>query len=424
MLTTNITSLKNKRSEEVNEVLSNMPAWMTKWGVIVIIFLIGAFVGAGYFVKLPDFIGGEVILTTKVPPASIISRSNGKVVLMVKDGQFVKSGERLGLIQNTANTDDMFGLIDKLEVIEDKLLDSYDLNLKQFDYVENLNLGEVQNAYQRYCKAVRVYQSFQENDLYRKQKAEIESEIAYTKKIISYLEKYAFKQQQYKEKSSKVLDPVFGESEKVEGAVDYSEINLEKVTSDNKINMIQYKMRVSQLNSKLAEIDFEEGLKLQQLRIELEESFKILKNQINMWENRYLLVTPFDGTVSFYKIWNDYQFVTAGEEVMAVLPQNNNILGKMIVPAMGAGKVKVGQPVMIKLFDYPHDEYGILEGKVQSISKQSREKKYVIDVKIENDLLTSYGKKIEFKQEMGGRAKVIVKDLRLYERLFKDLMKF
>jgi len=424
MLATNTASLKNKRSEEVNEVLSNMPAWMTKWGVIVIILLVGAFVGAGYFVKLPDFIGGEVILTTKVPPASIISRSNGKVVLMVKDGQFVESGEKLGLIQNTANTQDMFGLIDKFEEIEDKLLNSDELDIKHFDYAENLSLGEVQNAYQRYSKAVRVYQSFLENDLYRKQKAEIKSEIAYTEKIISYLEKYASKQQQYKEKSSKVLDPVFGESEKVKGSVDYSDINLEKVTSDNKINIIQYKMRVSQLNSKLAEIEVEEGLKLQQLRIELEESFKILKNQVNMWESRYMLVTPFDGTVSFYKIWNNYQFVSAGEEVMAVLPENNDILGKMIVPAAGTGKVNVGQPVMIKLFDYPHDEYGTLEGEVQSISKLSREKKYVIDVKIGNDLLTSYGKKIEFKQEMGGRAKVIVEDLRLYERLFKDLMKF
>lgn len=39
-------------------------------------------------------------------------------------------------------------------------------------------------------------------------------------------------------------------------------------------------------------------------------------------------------------------------------------------------------------------------------------------VSIPPELITSYGKKIKFKQEMLGQAEIITEDLRLVERIF------
>ncbi len=43
---------------------------------------------------------------------------------------------------------------------------------------------------------------------------------------------------------------------------------------------------------------------------------------------------------------------------------------------------------------------------------------YVIDVELPKVLVTSYGKTIDFKQEMRGSAEIITEDLRLIERFF------
>ena len=47
----------------------------------------------------------------------------------------------------------------------------------------------------------------------------------------------------------------------------------------------------------------------------------------------------------------------------------------------------------------------------------------MIDVSLPKKLITSYNKKIDFKQEMRGTAEIITEDLRLIERFFYQLTK-
>lgn len=49
-----------------------------------------------------------------------------------------------------------------------------------------------------------------------------------------------------------------------------------------------------------------------------------------------------------------------------------------------------------------------------------------MDVSLPEELVTSYGEKIGFKQEMAGTADIVTEDLRLIERFFyqlKDIFK-
>ena len=72
--------------------------------------------------------------------------------------------------------------------------------------------------------------------------------------------------------------------------------------------------------------------------------------------------------------------------------------------------------------NYPSDEYGELNGNIAYISPvPNQDGKYLIDVGIDKKLETSYGKKIPFRQEMKGNAKIITEDLRLIERFFYQL---
>ena len=153
------------------------------------------------------------------------------------------------------------------------------------------------------------------------------------------------------------------------------------------------------------------------------QSFFYLKKAIKDWEKQYALISSINGKVSFLSFWSKNQTVKTGELIFTIIPsEGNTFIGKIKAPAANSGKIKKGQIVQIKLLNYPSDEFGELNGKVKSISQIPDEKgNYLINVELPQDLKTTYGKIISFRQEMKGTANIVTEDLRLIERFFYQL---
>ena len=146
----------------------------------------------------------------------------------------------------------------------------------------------------------------------------------------------------------------------------------------------------------------------------------ILENPVNI--TTYTFLSPFDGVVSFANIWAANQSVVSGERVMSVLPANvEKIIGRMEIPVAGAGKIGVGQQVLIKLDNYPFMEFGIIKGVITSISLIPVNNAYVAVVELPDGLLSNYGNVIPFNQEMGGAASIILEDMSLFERFLQPI---
>ena len=158
------------------------------------------------------------------------------------------------------------------------------------------------------------------------------------------------------------------------------------------------------------------------------QSFTQLKKAINDWEMLYVLQSSIKGQVSFMQIWVENQTITSGEQVFIIVPTDSkNYIAKLKAPAQNSGKIKVNQDVNIRLANYPDREFGIIKGKIKSISlTPDKEGNLLIDVSLPNGIATSYDKKIVFHQEMSGTADIITEDLRLLERLlyqFRDVFR-
>jgi hypothetical protein len=87
------------------------------------------------------------------------------------------------------------------------------------------------------------------------------------------------------------------------------------------------------------------------------------------------------------------------------------------------GKASVGQKVIIKLDDYPYQEFGMLEGKVQSLDPSLNVKFYRVMVSLPAGLKSTYKQNFTFKTEMIGSAEIVTADLRLIERVFYGFRK-
>ena len=96
------------RSEEVQEIMGQVPPWILRWGITVMAGLLALAFGLCWFFKYPQSLEAEVTLTTSTPPAELHARSSGQLAFVaVTDKQLVKAGEVLSMIRNTAEFRDM-----------------------------------------------------------------------------------------------------------------------------------------------------------------------------------------------------------------------------------------------------------------------------------------------------------------------------
>jgi hypothetical protein len=113
--------------------------------------------------------------------------------------------------------------------------------------------------------------------------------------------------------------------------------------------------------------------------------------------------------------------VTAGRQVFLIVPETSRLIGRMSVSQGGAGKIRPGQKVRIRFADFPYREFGLVTGRVQSVSMVARDGANLVLVDIPYPLVTSFKKRLQFKQDMTGEASIITEDIRLIGRVLYEI---
>lgn len=410
------------RSEEVQDILTKVPHWMIRWGTVLIFAIIIMLFFVSWFVKYPDVVRAEIVITTNIPPEKIVSKSSGRIeAILVKDKTTVSKNSTLAIIENTANYKDVFLL--------KSIVDSYDINDagKKFPFglLKNKQLGEIENAFAIFQKD---YQAQELNA--NLHPFEVESRAQKSEKI-QLKERLDILQQQ------KIINESELELQKSEvarfevlynkGIISAQEMEVKKLGFlQAQKNYRSLLSSISQLRSSL--IDNTKSSQNSQINSTREEvnlgrsmaqSFYQLKKVIKDWELAYTLKSSVSGVVTFLQVWNENQTINTGDNVFSIIPDaKNGFIGKVKAPALNSGKIKVGQRVNIRLANYPDREFGVLKGEIKNISLvPDKDGNLLLDVALPNGLKTSYNKKVLFQQEMKGSAEIITEDLRLIERI-------
>jgi HlyD family secretion protein len=417
------------RSEEIEEILGRTPNWIIRRGITVIFSVILLiFIGSCIF-KYPDIIDSTIIITSENVPATIVAKTSGKITdIFAKDNQSVKRNDYIAVIENPANYKNVKEVSGKLDTLKPFMID-FDLNkIKTVDFKTSYSLGDLQSQYSTFSKNMEDYIEFIDKDYQHKKIESIQEQIAKYKQLYGKLvgqqdimqQKLNIGGNQYSRDSSLYSNNTIALSdfEKSKSTLldnKYSLVN-SSATIDNTL------ISISQLEQSILELEQEYAEKKKTCELTLKESFDNLQSQIKLWEQTYVLKSPIDGTITFTKIWSINQNVASGDKVLTIIPEvTSKILGKLTIPVNGSGKVKTGQRVNIKLVNYPYMEYGMIEGKIKSISLIPLDNNYMAEVEFPNGLTTNYNKQIKFSQEMQGSAEIITEDIRLIERLFNPI---
>lgn len=427
------------RSEEVQEILGRPPKWIIRWGITVIFIIVaGLFVGS-YFFKYPDILEATITVTTENLPAGVMAKSTGRIdTVFVSEKEFVKQGDVLALIENPAKWEDVLWVKEVLTSGQEDELTSEQVSKETrgrplvhsstFPSARSLSLGDIQSAYLSFVKAFEDYNYFRTADYHQKKIKGIEKQIATQKAIMHKTQKQVALTSQQLSSARQLF------------SMD-SSLYAKKMLSLNdfenaKSSYLQYlqsyesallsidNQRMSILQSEQSIFDLEQQFMEQNanLQLALSTAYDQLLTQIKNWEQAYLLVSPCDGVATFTKYWQKNQNVNGGEIVVTIVPQEaTQIIGKILLPPQGAGKVKEGQMVNVKFDNFPHMEFGMLSVPIKHISLvpiavNEETKAYMLEVVFPEKLVTNYGKELTFSQEMTGTAEIITEDLRLLDK--------
>jgi len=412
-------------SDEVQEILSYIPPWIVRWGISTILFVILALLISSWVIKYPDTIDSQFVLTTHNPPVSIIARSNGRADFFVSENQIVYQKQFLGVIENSANFADLKWIFNSLDEFIIKMYNSDHPN-KSLEFREDLDLGDLQSDYLVFLKSLREYVQFRELAYNVKQVNAVKSRILYYRQLNNQLKN---QRNLFKKELNIIANRLKSDSSLYNQRV-IAAIDLERTTSSYLLvlrnyesaqaNIVNNEIQISQLETRLMELDNVERETTNNLIGTIEDASKDLQSKLDAWKQRFLLISPIEGRITFSKFWSDNQYVTSGEEVMTVVPPTQDLFGQIYTPITGSGKVEIGQKVNIRLDNYPYVEYGMVVGYIKSISLVPDDNMYTIRVNLPDGLLTTYNERLDFKQEMQGTAQIITKDLRLIQRIFNQ----
>jgi multidrug efflux pump subunit AcrA (membrane-fusion protein) len=408
-------------SEQVEDVLGVPPRWLVRWGNTLLAGALGTLLAMSWVVHYPDVVPARVVVTTLLPPSPVIARANGELTeVRVRSGDLVRRGDQLAIIRNAADPAAVF----KVKALLDKWgadLSSPDLTQ---ELPEGLALGELQPDYSTFARD------------YRSLKYDVAQDPVSHE--IRYLEPQLQSQQQRLQSLRRQRDNLLQQVNLAEREVQRSRelaaehmvsnrevdtkqkdaLTARQAVSTTEVDMSTAQVDIDRISQSLANLRNQARSSREQLRITLSQSAKNLRSHLDVWERNYVLRAAADGRVNLFKVWADHQPVRDGDSVMTVVHEGTQALvGRVSMPISNSGKVQPGQAVHIRLDNFPWQEFGQLKGVVKSISAIPEDGNYLVEVALPQGLRTTYGRQLEFRQEMQGQAHIVVEDLRLLQRL-------
>ena len=412
--------------EEVQDIMSKMPHWIIRQGItILFVSVILMFAGA-YFIKYPDVITTNVNITSSNPAVKVVSQTNGRIQqIFVQDNQLVKRDESICLLENTANYKEMLLLKSLLNRLDTAL--TLENTIRSVSFDQYTQLGELQPGYADLYQSVHQYLFFVEKNFIAQKVKQLQSQIDYqfdlNKELVN---KDVLLKQQLLLENKKFKADSFLVKEKVIAPLEFDDSKKELINKQinadaTKTGILQNKLQQTEYLKTITDLRQQNLQQQNDLQQKIREDVKRLQAQWEMWEQKYIMKSPVDGKAVFFNVWKENQYVADGEAVLMIVPPVGNYVAKASLHVDGAGKVRPGQKVLIRLSSYPFEEFGMIPGTVANISSVALDTAYSMEISLTNGLTTNMNKKIPSQAELPGIAEVLTDNKNILERLFEKI---
>lgn len=418
----------SQKSEEVQAIIDRMPTYWVKWVALCVGVLMGVIVLLGFLIQYPDTVDGQISVTATTAPVRLVASSNGRINLLQTNNTQLQKGAVISYLESGADYKHILWV--------DSVLSHLNRNPSAKIFLpDTLILGEVSSAYNGFLLAYLQYERVVSSDIYATMRLNLRQQIQSDEAVIANLNDEMQLKKQILHTSTDQLSKdslllaAKGISEQEYQRQRNAHLSLQEARLNLQSSQQMKRSEVARNQLEIQRILLEETETKEKAYSDFISRKNELSNAVNLWKERYLQYAPVAGELEFLGFWRDNHFVQAGQELFSIIPDKNNILGEVIIPSFGAGKVEVGQTANVKINNYPYDEYGLLKGVVKSVSRITNKLKtqngevdaYLVLIAFPDGTVTNFGKTLPLDFESKGTAEIITKHKRLIERLFDNL---
>lgn len=365
--------LQEIRSEEVNDIITAVPHWIIRCGVTLLFAILIIIIICSNLISYPETINAELKVNSTNPPAIIVAQQAGIVKsVFAADGDFVKKGKIIAWLESPGSHEDILYLAKRIDELRSDLLkhpESTDVTLPK-----GLNLGSLEKTYQLLN--------------------------------ISYLKFISGRNNSYLANKVKILE---------------RDIN----RLSQKIVHKQYRSEAEfkTLDTKIPELQKEYSALVQQrdeAQLQFGQSLINFQDEIGVWKSSHILMAPSDGKLNYISIIQPGTTLVQNQKVFIINKKAKGFYGEIRIPESSIAKIKMGQQVIVKLHSYPYQQYGLLRGRLSSVSEFAyNDSLYLARVDFADD--RKGNSPIILKNGMSADVEVIVREYSLLVRFINNL---
>ncbi len=415
-------------SGEVKEILATPPSWVATWGTCVLIGTIVLMGFAGFMFHFPDIVAGNVIISTETPPITVISTKSEYIAeVKVMNNAKVNSGDILAVFPSNANYENVLKLEEDMESIGQLDIEK----LRSYNPNKDLSIGELAPSYSNFLTALElvpldnsgevdyatVIAVESVNSQFQRQLNSTEATLKSANAELGALKKEFDNAVRQYANSVDTLDAlvVFNLNtaiKKKEAEIKDKLSEIEKIKGEISKSNVRRLQAQTQANKGAGEAIFQLNQKLDEL-----------KREIKSWKDKYLITAPGDGVVQFYTDLKAKDFVNGGDVLFNIMPETETekYIGKVNLPVAKSNKVIQGQMVNIKFERYDFREQGTVRATVSKVYPVAKDNAFYADIVLDKGLVTTLNHKLDYYQNMVGKAEIITEDKTFISKLFEKL---
>jgi hemolysin D len=481
---TNINNITNITRQSwafaTQELMDALPNVWSRGLLYVLLILVATVLPWAMLSQVDETGSARGQLTPKAATVDIAAPTAGTVVAVrVKEGQSVEKGQVLLELDSALQRSNLQQTLDKLEGQKNRLAQITQL---QTQLVSTFNTQRLQNQSQALEKQAQIDQAQDNLGTARRNKPLQESEkyaqVEQAQQALDSAKRnYVLAQQQAKKEAIEVQryrelfkQNAIAEVQVVEverkadaskqlmgqaiAAVSQAEKRLKEQLSSYKSLQQTLQSDQTQSESRLSEKQnnqrsLAESAKLalletQKQRKDAEGQVRILRTEMAQTQNQIqnltrqlqerTIVAPENGILFQMPVKTAKAYLQTGQLVAQLAPQGSPLTLRAQMPSQNSGFLKVGQAVKLKFDAYPFQTYGVVPGRLVSISPNSKTvdtpqgKVQVFDIEVSPDRteIRSNGKLIDLTAGQAATAEVVIRQRRVIDFLldpFKQLQK-
>lgn len=300
-------------------------------------------------------------LKLDAPVAGIVA------AVRVKEGQTIKAGQiliemeselaRSQLQQEHTKLEGQLNRIEQLKIIQNQLEIAIRSHQQQSQAQKTAQLAQIEQTRQRLQSGQEAHRLAQDRlardyiELTRYRGLQSVGAIPQVKVV---------EVERSSDESKRLLSQANAETRQAQYEIKKQQSDYEVVSRSGDLAVLESERQVKETQSEIAALRTE--------IIQTQRQIKLLQYQLNQRAIR----SPIDGTIFQLAIDNAGAVVQASQPVSQIAPKTAKLIFRAQMLSQESGFLRIGMPVKLKFDAYPFQDYGIVTGKVNWVSPDSK----------------------------------------------------